>query len=172
MRRHSVQSGRPRCVMAMLVMLLSRERFRMACSRPCGANSMVMALGGMCCDASSKSTALSRLLVWYSADECVTDGLFHSLSGTEEHTQREDRGFGSGITCACTNTTEPVCTNTTEPLRTNTTKTVCTWSVYTIWTSSHHIVTNSQVLFHNGSLLHSKSSIHNSWLQFTTLLQF
>jgi hypothetical protein len=148
MRRHSVQSGWPRCVMAILVMLLSRERFRMACSRPCGANSMVMALGGMCCDASSKSTALSRLLVWYSADEWVTDGLLHPLSGTEEHTQREDRGFGSGITCACTNTTEPVCTNTTEPvcinttepLRTNTTKPVCTWSVYTLWTSSHHIV--------------------------------
>jgi hypothetical protein len=34
----------------------------------------------------------------------------------------------------------------------------------------NNIVTDSQVLFHNGSLLHS-GSIHNSWLQFTTLLE-
>jgi hypothetical protein len=34
----------------------------------------------------------------------------------------------------------------------------------------HDIVIGSQVLFHNGSLLHSRNSIHNSWLQFTTLL--
>jgi hypothetical protein len=33
------------------------------------------------------------------------------------------------------------------------------------------IVTDSQVLFHNGSLLHS-SSIHNCWLQLITLLEF
>jgi len=45
------------------------ELFRMDCRRPCGAISIVMALWGICCDASSKYTVFSTLLVWYSADE-------------------------------------------------------------------------------------------------------
>jgi hypothetical protein len=71
----------------MLVMPLLREHSRMGCSSPCGAISIVMALCGMCRDASSKSTGLSRLLAMYSADEYVAAGLFHSLCGTEELTQ-------------------------------------------------------------------------------------
>ena len=75
------------------------ERFMMACRRPCGAISIVMALWGICCDASSKYTVFSRLLVWYSADEYCTAGKLYALGGTEEHTHREDRGFGCGISC-------------------------------------------------------------------------
>ena len=73
-RRNSVLSGWPRCMRATLVMSLLREHFRMACRRLCGAISIVMALWGICCDASSKYTAFSRLLVWYSADEYRTAG--------------------------------------------------------------------------------------------------
>jgi len=75
------------------------ENFRMPCRRPCGAISIVMALWGIRCDASSKYTALNRLLVWYSADEYFTAGKLQALGGTEEHTHREDRGFGRGISC-------------------------------------------------------------------------
>ena len=98
-RRNSVPSGWPRCVRAMLEMPSLRDRFRMACRRPCGAISMVMALWGICCDASSKYTEFNRLLVWYSADEYCTAGKLYELGGTEEQTHREDRGFGSGISC-------------------------------------------------------------------------
>jgi len=98
-KRNSVPSGWPRCVRAMLVMPSLRECFRMACRRPCGAISMVMALLGICCDASSKYTEFNRLLVWYSADEYCTAGKLYALGGTEEQTHWEDRGFGCGISC-------------------------------------------------------------------------
>jgi len=96
-RRNSVPSGWPRCVRAMLVMPSLREHFRMACRRPFGAISIVMALWGICCDASSKYTTFSRLLVWYSADEYCTAGKLWALGVTDEHTHREDRDFGCGI---------------------------------------------------------------------------
>ena len=96
-RSSSVQFEWPLWVRAMFVVPLLRDWWRMACSRPCGAISIVMALAGICCDASSKRTVLSRLLVWYSAEECVATGVFHALWDTEELTQRTDRGFGCGI---------------------------------------------------------------------------
>jgi len=96
-RSSSVQFEWPFWVRAMFVVALLRDLWRMACNSPCGAISIVMALAGICCDASSKRTVLSRLLVWYSAEECVASGVFHALWGTEELTQRADRGFGCGI---------------------------------------------------------------------------
>lgn len=58
----------------------------------------MMALSGICLQPSSNNTALSKLLVRYSAEEYFANGVSHSSSGTEVLIHLDDRSFGSGIT--------------------------------------------------------------------------
>jgi len=68
----------------------------MAWRRPCGAISITTALFGMCVHVSSNRTGLSRLLVWYSAEQYRAKSVFHFDSGTEVLSHRDDLGFGFG----------------------------------------------------------------------------
>lgn len=52
------------------------ERFKIACSKPCGAISIRIAPLGILLQASSNNTELSKLLVWYSGDECLAKSVF------------------------------------------------------------------------------------------------
>lgn len=70
----------------------------MACSKPCGAISIIMESLGICLDPSSKRTELNRLLVWYSADENLAKSESHFDSSIEVLIHLELRGSGSVMT--------------------------------------------------------------------------
>ena len=56
-----------------------------------------MASSGMCLQPSSNSTALSKLLVRYSAEQYLANGVSQFSSGTEVLIHLDDRSFGSVI---------------------------------------------------------------------------
>ena len=62
-RKNETLSLLPRLASEMLTAPGS-DFFKIACSKPCGATSMVMALVGKCLDASSNKTELNKLFVW------------------------------------------------------------------------------------------------------------
>lgn len=88
----------PRCVRLTCTestMLL----LRIACSKPCGAISIVKAFWGSKLTVSSNRTGLKRLFVWYSAEQTWFSGRSQRVFGTLELNHLADLCFGSMITC-------------------------------------------------------------------------
>ena len=91
-------SAWPRWVNATLVVSFFNDLLKIAWSSPWGAISIVMALLGIWTHASSNSTALSKLLVWYSAEEDLASAVFHLFWGKDVQIHLGERSFGWGIT--------------------------------------------------------------------------
>lgn len=87
-----------RRVSGILVHLESNDRFSIACNRPCGAISMIIAFSGMCLHPSSNKTELIKLFVKYSAEQYFAFGLSQSLSGTDVLIHFFDRSLGFVMT--------------------------------------------------------------------------
>lgn len=71
---------------------------RIACNRLCGAISIVKAFRGSNVEASSNRTELSKLLVWYWADEYWASIVSHLTLGTLELNHFDERFLGLKIT--------------------------------------------------------------------------
>jgi hypothetical protein len=76
---------------------LTTERFKIACSRQCGATSTTTAPSGTCPSASWKRTGDRRLFTWYAADEFCASAVFQADSGIDELIQRDVRCLGFGM---------------------------------------------------------------------------
>lgn len=80
-----------------MLVVLTRERLKIACSRQWGATSITTAPSGTCARASWKSTGDRRLFTWYAADEFCASAEFQADSGIDELIQRAVRCLGLGM---------------------------------------------------------------------------